>query len=152
MRENRTSGLKRAEAALAPPLLDRPSAVIADPIALDRVIAQSSEPKFVTFINPQPDKGVTVFARIALELGATRPDIPILVVEGRATSDTLAALPVATERPTGCGCAVAAGRRWLLGTALDIMRPGASAGDPAMASPSAYSDSTGGSMDALVCV
>jgi glycosyltransferase involved in cell wall biosynthesis len=72
--------------------LDGP--VIPDPIALDRVIAQSPEPKFVTFINPQPDKGVTVFARIALELGARRPDIPILVVEGRATSDTLAALPL----------------------------------------------------------
>ena len=72
--------------------LDGP--VIADPIALDRVIAESPEPKYVTFINPQPDKGVTVFARIALELGARRPDIPILVVEGRAASDTLAALPV----------------------------------------------------------
>jgi glycosyltransferase involved in cell wall biosynthesis len=72
--------------------LDGP--VIADPIALDRVIAESTEPKYVTFINPQPDKGVSVFARIALELGARRPDIPVLVVEGRATSDTLAALPV----------------------------------------------------------
>jgi glycosyltransferase involved in cell wall biosynthesis len=68
--------------------------VIPDPIALDRVIDQSPEPKFVTFINPQPDKGVTVFARTALELGARPPDIPILVVEGRATSDTLAELPV----------------------------------------------------------
>jgi glycosyltransferase involved in cell wall biosynthesis len=72
--------------------LDGP--VIADPIALDRVIAESPEPRYVTFINPQPDKGVAVFARIALELGTRRPDIPILVVEGRATSDTLAALPV----------------------------------------------------------
>ncbi len=68
--------------------------VIADPIALDRVIADDPEPKYVTFINPQPEKGVTVFARIALELGARRPEIPILVVEGRATSDTLAAIPV----------------------------------------------------------
>jgi hypothetical protein len=52
--------------------------VIADPIALDRVIAEAPEPKFVTFINPQPDNGVAVFARIALELGALRPEIPIL--------------------------------------------------------------------------
>ena len=36
------------------------------------------------------------------------------------------------------GCAVAACRRWLLGTALDIMRPGAGARDPGMVSPSAY--------------
>ncbi len=72
--------------------LDGP--VIGDPIPLDHVIARAPEPKYVTFINPQPDKGVTVFARIALELGARRPDIPVLVVEGRAASDTLAALPV----------------------------------------------------------
>jgi glycosyltransferase involved in cell wall biosynthesis len=50
--------------------------------------------EYVTFINPQPDKGVTVFARIALELGRRRPDIPLLVVEGRGTSDALADLPV----------------------------------------------------------
>ena len=66
--------------------------VIPDPIPLDRVIADDPDPKYVTFINPQPEKGVRIFARIALELGARRPDIPILVVEGRATSDALAAL------------------------------------------------------------
>ncbi len=49
---------------------------------------------YVTFINPQPEKGVTVFARIALELGRRRPDIPLLVVEGRGTADGLAGLPV----------------------------------------------------------
>ena len=68
--------------------------VISDPIRLDRVIAENPEPKYVTFINPQPDKGVAVFARIALDLGRRRPDIPLLVVEGRGTSDALAALPV----------------------------------------------------------
>ena len=56
--------------------------MIPDPIRLDRVIAEEPEPKYVTFINPQPDKGATVFARIALELGRRRPDIPLLVVEG----------------------------------------------------------------------
>ena len=34
--------------------------------------------------------------------------------------------------------AVAACRRWLLGMALDIMRPGAGARDPGMVSPSAF--------------
>ncbi len=68
--------------------------VIPDPIRLDRVVADNPEPKYVTFINPQPDKGATVFARIALELNRRRPDIPLLVVEGRGTSDTLAHLPV----------------------------------------------------------
>ncbi|MFI5456414.1 MAG: glycosyltransferase [Isosphaerales bacterium] len=68
--------------------------VIPDPIQLDRVVADDPEPKYVTFINPQPDKGMTVFARIALELGRRRPEIPLLVVEGRGTSDALAGLPV----------------------------------------------------------
>jgi glycosyltransferase involved in cell wall biosynthesis len=68
--------------------------VIPDPIRLDRVIAANPEPKYVTFINPQPEKGAAVFARIALELGRRRPDIPLLVVEGRGTAAGLAGLPV----------------------------------------------------------
>src|SRR5271166_426947 len=68
--------------------------VIADPMRLDKVIAENAEPKYVTFINPQPEKGATVFARIALELGRRRPDIPLLVVEGRGTSDVLGSLLV----------------------------------------------------------
>ena len=58
------------------------------------MIAENPEPKFVTFINPQPEKGASVFARIALELGRRRPDIPLLVVEGRGKADGLAGLPV----------------------------------------------------------
>jgi glycosyltransferase involved in cell wall biosynthesis len=68
--------------------------VIPDPIRLDKVIADNPEPKYGTFINPQPEKGAAVFARIALELGRRRPDIPLLVVEGRGTADGLAGLPV----------------------------------------------------------
>ena len=37
---------------------------------------------------------MTVFARIAIELNRKRPDIPLLVVEGRGTSDALGRLPV----------------------------------------------------------
>jgi glycosyltransferase involved in cell wall biosynthesis len=66
--------------------------VISDPVRLDRVAADHPEPRFVTFINPQAEKGMTVFARIALELGQRRPDIPFLLVEGRGTSDALARL------------------------------------------------------------
>ena len=51
--------------------------------------------------------------------------------------------PVATGLPTGYGCAVTACRRLPLGTALDIMRPGAGAPDPGMVSPSANSDPHG---------
>ena len=72
--------------------LDGP--VIPDPIRLDKVIAENREPRYATFVNPQPEKGAAVFARIAIELGQRRPDIPLLVVEGRGKADGLAGLPV----------------------------------------------------------
>ncbi len=37
---------------------------------------------------------MSVFARIAVVLNEWRPDIPLLVVEGRGTSDALARLPI----------------------------------------------------------
>ena len=37
---------------------------------------------------------MAVFARIAVVLNERRPDIPLLVVEGRGTSDALAKLPI----------------------------------------------------------
>jgi len=43
----------------------------------------------VTFINPHVVKGVYVFARIARELARRRPDIPILVTQGRSRADAL---------------------------------------------------------------
>lgn len=64
------------------------------PFFQSRVIADDPDPTYATFINPQPDKGMTVFARIALELERRRPEIPLLVVEGRGKSDGLAKLPV----------------------------------------------------------
>ena len=66
--------------------------VIPDPIPLDRILAANSEPKYVTFINPQPSKGTAVFERIAVVLNERRPDIPLLVAEGRGNSDALARL------------------------------------------------------------
>ena len=42
---------------------------------------------YVTFINPQETKGVFVFARIARELARRRPDIPLLVTQGRSRRD-----------------------------------------------------------------
>ena len=41
------------------------------------------QPRCVTFVNPQPNKGLYIFARIAEVLARRRPDIPVLVVEGR---------------------------------------------------------------------
>ena len=60
------------------------------PLDATRVVPAEHRPKYLTFINPQPAKGAAVFARIASELNAKRPHIPILVVEGRRTADTLA--------------------------------------------------------------
>jgi glycosyltransferase involved in cell wall biosynthesis len=61
------------------------------PIDWERVRVENSAPQFVTFVNPSLEKGVYAFARIADELGRRRPDIPLLVVESRGTSETLLA-------------------------------------------------------------
>lgn len=60
------------------------------PLHMDRILATNREPKYVTFVNPQAAKGASVFARIALELQARRPEIPLLVVEGRGGTQGLA--------------------------------------------------------------
>jgi glycosyltransferase involved in cell wall biosynthesis len=65
--------------------------VLANPADPERSRAESSDPRFATFVNPSVEKGVYAFARIADELGRRRPDIPILVVESRGTEDTVAA-------------------------------------------------------------
>ncbi len=56
-----------------------------------RAVAPQRVPRYVTFVNPAIEKGAYAFARIADELGRVRPDIPLLVVEGRGTAQTLAA-------------------------------------------------------------
>ena len=59
---------------------------IPNPIDPRRVVADDPAPRFATFVNPVAEKGVAVFARIAAELGRRRPEIPLLVVEGRASA------------------------------------------------------------------
>jgi glycosyltransferase involved in cell wall biosynthesis len=54
-----------------------------------RVLCDGRARKFLSFVNPSPEKGVFVFARLAHELGRRRPDIPLLVVEGRGGKDWL---------------------------------------------------------------
>jgi glycosyltransferase involved in cell wall biosynthesis len=58
-------------------------AAIPGPWDWRRVHCPQINPRYLTFVNPQPDKGVFVFARIAAELARRRPDIPLLVAEGR---------------------------------------------------------------------
>ena len=67
--------------------------VLPHPLRPERVVADDPKPTYVTFVNPQPVKGVTVFARIAHELNRRRPEIPLLVVEGRGGSEWLSRLP-----------------------------------------------------------
>jgi glycosyltransferase involved in cell wall biosynthesis len=66
------------------------SRVIAGPWDWEQVSCPDVEGRYVTFINPLPHKGVFWFARIAHELNRRRPDIPLLVVEGRADVNWLA--------------------------------------------------------------
>ena len=54
-------------------------------------MSQNRDPRYVTFVNPALCKGAYPFVRIAQELGRRRPDIPLLVVESRATRMTLGA-------------------------------------------------------------
>ncbi|AGA28661.1 glycosyltransferase family 4 protein [Singulisphaera acidiphila] len=70
-------------------VLGRDCKVIPNPLRPDRVVAADRQPRYLTFVNPSPNKGLLVFARIAVELDRRRPDIPLLVVEGRGTADGL---------------------------------------------------------------
>ncbi len=67
-------------------------AAITLPNAIDwrRVqVAEERKPRYVTLINPSPEKGGRVFARIAEQLHRRRPDIRLLVVESRAKAKAL---------------------------------------------------------------
>jgi len=62
------------------------------PLNPRRVIAAEPEPRYVTFVNPQLLKGAAVVARIATELSRRRPEIPFLIVDGRAGADDMGKL------------------------------------------------------------
>lgn len=54
-----------------------------------RVEVTERQPRYVTFVNPHLVKGVLVFIRIAEVLSRRRPDIPLLIVEGRGKTSLL---------------------------------------------------------------
>jgi len=66
---------------------------IESPINWTDVEAPPDLRKFVTFVNPSPAKGSMLFARVADMLGASRPDIPILVVQSATGAGVLNAIP-----------------------------------------------------------
>jgi glycosyltransferase involved in cell wall biosynthesis len=71
------------------------------PLDHSRLLCPTRTPRFLTFVNPQPRKGLPLFLALAQKLAATRPDIPILVVGGMATRSSLspAGLPIVDLDP-----------------------------------------------------
>lgn len=65
------------------------STPLAVPIELADVIAPERDSIFFTMINPSPEKGLMVIARLAEELSLKRPDIPLLIVESRGSAGKL---------------------------------------------------------------
>jgi len=68
------------------------SAGLESPIEWAEVEAPDEMRRFVTFVNPTPQKGALLFARLADMLGSRRPDIPILVVQSAASAGGLNAI------------------------------------------------------------
>jgi glycosyltransferase involved in cell wall biosynthesis len=60
---------------------------IPNTLSWETIRVANPAPRFLTFVNPQRMKGLCVVARIISELARRRPDIPILIVEGRARCD-----------------------------------------------------------------
>jgi glycosyltransferase involved in cell wall biosynthesis len=66
---------------------------IDSPIDWEEVLAPEEMRRYVTLVNPLPQKGVMVFARLADMLGSARPDIPLLIVQSAAGAGTLNSIP-----------------------------------------------------------
>jgi glycosyltransferase involved in cell wall biosynthesis len=59
------------------------------PMELEDVLAEEHDPIFVTMINPSPEKGLMLVARLAEELSLRRPDIAMLFIESRGSGGRL---------------------------------------------------------------
>ncbi|MBQ9874608.1 MAG: glycosyltransferase [Thermoguttaceae bacterium] len=68
------------ETVAIPPLIDE-----------TKVLADSNSREFVALVNPALEKGRCFFIGIARELGKIRPEIPFLVVDGRAKAKSICA-------------------------------------------------------------
>ncbi|MBP5621153.1 MAG: glycosyltransferase family 4 protein [Thermoguttaceae bacterium] len=64
--------------------LDVDSVVVPPTIEEESVVAKERTPQYLTFVNPTVEKGLYWFVGIARALRETRPDVPILIVEGRS--------------------------------------------------------------------
>jgi glycosyltransferase involved in cell wall biosynthesis len=61
-------------------------------------VAGKRQRRRVTFVNPEIAKGVFVFVAIAARLAAIRPDIPLMVVEGRTPAELLTQIGIDLAR------------------------------------------------------
>jgi glycosyltransferase involved in cell wall biosynthesis len=66
---------------------------IPSPLNYRDIVAPTEDRAFVTFVNPSPQKGVGLFARLADMLGSMRPDIPVLVVQSATDATLLNSIP-----------------------------------------------------------
>lgn len=66
------------------PILTHPT-----PIVPELVCAPEVDPIFVTFVNPQPAKGLLIIVRIAEQLGRHHPEIPFRIVGSRLPAEAL---------------------------------------------------------------
>jgi hypothetical protein len=76
-----------------------------------RATADVTGGQYVTFVNPQPGKGVAAFARIARELAGRRPDIRFLVVEERERTGRPGSRRKSPRPETSTDCPRPRGRR-----------------------------------------
>ncbi|MBQ9874605.1 MAG: glycosyltransferase [Thermoguttaceae bacterium] len=70
------------ETVAIPPLIDE-----------IKILADSNSREFVSLVNPALEKGRCFFIGIARELGKLRPEIPFLVVDGRAKAKSIGGSP-----------------------------------------------------------
>ena len=59
------------------------------PVELDDAVASERDPIFFTMINPAPEKGLMLVARLAEEMGTRHPDIPMMFIESRGSAGKL---------------------------------------------------------------
>jgi glycosyltransferase involved in cell wall biosynthesis len=74
------------------------SQVLRTLIMKDRYLVTRHNPRFITFINPVPHKGLTLFAQLVLQALRQLPQAKFLVVEGRWTQADIARAGVKLDR------------------------------------------------------
>ncbi|MBQ9875327.1 MAG: glycosyltransferase family 4 protein [Thermoguttaceae bacterium] len=75
------------------------SRVVPSLIDESKIVASHNTEKYLTFVNPALEKGLYFFAGIARELARIRPDVPVLIVEGRSKITSRSYLEVAGMLP-----------------------------------------------------